>query len=109
MGLEAKTCGPCKGGVPPMSRDEAQRWLREIPGWELNEEATQVSRSFRFGDFAQAMEFARRVGELAEDEGHHPDVALGWGYCVVSFHTHRIHGLHENDYIMAAKVNALLP
>jgi 4a-hydroxytetrahydrobiopterin dehydratase len=66
-----------------------------------------IERRFRFKEFSSAMEFARKVGELAEREGHHPDIAFGWGYCTVSFQTHKIHGLHENDFIMAAKVNAL--
>lgn len=83
--------------------------LRETPGWDLEEEGTRIRRSFRFRNFAQAMEFARRVGDLAEEEGHHPDIALGWGYCTISFRTHKIHGLHRNDFIMAAKVNVLFP
>ena len=92
-----------------MSREEAESMLREIPGWGLEEDATKIRRSFRFRDFAQAMEFARKVGDLAEGEGHHPDIAMGWGYCTVVFQTHKIRGLHGNDFIMAAKVNALLP
>ena len=92
-----------------MSREEAESMLREIPGWDMEEDATKIRRSFRFRDFAQAMEFARKVGDLAEGEGHHPDIAMGWGYCTVVFQTHKIRGLHGNDFIMAAKVNALLP
>ena len=92
-----------------MSREEAESMLREIPGWDLEEDATKIRRSFRFRDFAQAMEFARKVGDLAEGEGHHPDIAMVWGYCTVVFQTHKIRGLHGNDFIMAAKVNALLP
>lgn len=83
--------------------------LRETPGWDLDEGADKIRRTFRFRDFAQALEFANRVGGLAEEEGHHPDITLGWGYCAVVFRTHKIHALHENDFIMAAKVNALLP
>jgi 4a-hydroxytetrahydrobiopterin dehydratase len=92
-----------------MSWEEAESMLREIPGWDLEEDATKIRRSFRFRDFAQAMEFARKVGDLAEGEGHHPDIAMGWGYCTVVFQTHKIRGLHGNDFIMAAKVNALIP
>ncbi len=108
MGLAEKTCVPCRGGVPGLSADEARALLSEIPGWALEEEATRIRRVFRFKDFASAMAFARRVGALAEAEGHHPDIALGWGYCSVAFRTHRIGALHENDFIMAAKVNALV-
>ena len=109
MGLASRTCEPCKGNVSPLSREEAEGMLREIPGWELEEGATKIRRTFRFRDFAQAMEFARKVGEVAEGEGHHPDLTVGWGYCGVVFQTHKIRALHRNDFIMAAKVNALMP
>lgn len=109
MDLASMKCEPCRGGVSPMSREEAEGMLREIPGWDLEEGATKIRRTFRFRDFARAMEFARKVGDLAEEEGHHPDITVGWGYCAVVFQTHKIHALHRNDFIMAAKVNALSP
>ena len=107
MSLEAKQCVPCRGGIPPLSRADAERLLAETPGWSLNEAATQIERSFRFKDFAEALAFVNRVGQLAEAEDHHPDITFGWGYCRVLFQTHKIKGLHENDFIMAAKVNRL--
>lgn len=107
MGLTAKTCTPCRGGIPPLTRPEAEKLLAETPGWTLSDDATRIERSFRFKDFASAMAFVQRVAELAEVEGHHPDLAFGWGYCRVVFQTHKIKGLHENDFIMAAKVNQL--
>jgi 4a-hydroxytetrahydrobiopterin dehydratase len=107
MSLAEKSCVPCRGGVPPLSAEEAQRYLAELPGWALSGDAAKIERRFRFKDFAAAMEFALKVGGIAEREGHHPDISFGWGYCAVSFHTHAIRGLHENDFIMAAKVNAL--
>jgi 4a-hydroxytetrahydrobiopterin dehydratase len=107
MGLAEKKCVPCRGGVAPFPKDEAESILAETPGWKLAGDATRIERKFLFRDFALAMEFARKVGELAEREGHHPDISFGWGYCSVTFFTHRIRGLHENDFIMAAKVNAL--
>lgn len=107
MGLERKTCVPCRGGIAPMEAAEAERMLRQTPGWELIEHATKIRRTFRFDTFAPAMAFALRVGEIAEQEGHHPDITFGWGYCTVQFHTHKIDGLHENDFVMAAKVNAI--
>ena len=109
MGLASRKCEPCREAVSPMSREEAEELLRETPGWELEESATKIRRTIRFRNFSQAMEFARKVGDLAEGEGHHPDISLGWGYCTVVFQTHKIHGLHGNDFIMAAKVNTLLP
>jgi len=105
MNLSKKTCTPCRGGIPPLEAAQAKALLRDTPGWSLDEEARSIKRSFRFEDFASAMKFAGEVGALAEAEGHHPDIHFGWGYCRVSFQTHKIKGLHENDFIMAAKVN----
>ncbi len=107
MGLAEKRCVPCRGGVPPLSARKAEALLAGTPGWTLEEGATRIRRTFRFKDFASAMAFARRVGELAEEQFHHPDITVGWGYCSVAFRTHKIGGLHENDFIMAAKVDAL--
>jgi 4a-hydroxytetrahydrobiopterin dehydratase len=92
-----------------MGAEEAGRMIAKIPGWTLEEDATGIRREFRFRNFAEAMRFAIRVGELAESEGHHPDLSVGWGYCTVRFQTHAIRGLHENDFIMAAKVSRLVP
>ena len=107
MGLTAKTCVPCRGGVPPLKPAEAKAFLTRTPGWELLDGTTKIERKFDFADFAQAMEFTQKVAELAEAEGHHPDLRVGWGYCEVLFYTHKIKGLHENDFIMAAKVSEL--
>ena len=90
-----------------MGAEEAGRMIATIPGWTLEEEGKGIRREFRFRNFAEAMGFARQVGELAESEGHHPDLSVGWDYCTVRFQTHAIRGLHENDFIMAAKVNRL--
>ena len=108
MNLTAKTCVPCRGGVPPLTPDVAARYLGEAPGWQLLESATRIERRLRFGNFAETLAFVNKVGELAEAEGHHPDISFGWGYCTVVFYTHKIKGLHENDFIMAAKVNELV-
>jgi 4a-hydroxytetrahydrobiopterin dehydratase len=108
MALSSKTCTPCRGGVPPLSRPEAERLLAETPGWTLNADATAIERSFRTDDFASALALVERIAAVAEEEGHHPDIAFGWGYCRVLFQTHKIKGLHENDFIMAAKVTALV-
>lgn len=109
MGLASNKCEPCRGGVTPVTRAEAEGMLPEIPGWELDDGATKIRKTFRFRNFVEAMEFARKVGDVAEGEGHHPDMTVGWGYCTVVFQTHKIRGLHRNDFIMAAKVNSLLP
>jgi 4a-hydroxytetrahydrobiopterin dehydratase len=107
MSLTAKTCTPCRGGVPPLTRADAEHLLRETPAWTLDADATRIERSFTFPDFAAALAFVEKVAALAEEEGHHPDVCFGWGYCRVVFWTHKIKGLHENDFIMAAKIDAL--
>jgi 4a-hydroxytetrahydrobiopterin dehydratase len=107
MSLTQKTCVPCKGGIPPLTAEHARKLLAETPGWSLKDEAAKIERTFSFKNFAEALAFANKVGNLAEFEGHHPDLALGWGYCTVVFYTHKIRGLHENDFIMAAKVNEL--
>ena len=107
MSLTQKTCVPCQGGIPPIPRAEAEKLLKETPGWTLSGDATRINRKFTFPDFATAQKFVNKVGDLAETEGHHPDISFGWGYADVLFFTHKIKGLHENDFIMAAKVNAL--
>jgi 4a-hydroxytetrahydrobiopterin dehydratase len=107
MALDAKTCTPCRGGVPPLDRPAAEALLAQAPGWKLDESATRITRRFTFPDFASALAFVRRVGDIAESEGHHPDITFGWGYAEVVFYTHKIKGLHENDFIMAAKTNEL--
>ena len=105
--LTTKTCVPCRGGIPPLERAEAERLLAQVPGWTLAGPPDQLERSFKFRSFQAAQDFAVAVGTLSEAEGHHPDIAYGWGYCTVRYYTHKIKGLHENDFIMAAKVNAL--
>ena len=107
MALDAKTCVPCRGGIPPLDRSQAEKLLAEAPGWTLGDGATRLTRRFMFPDFATAMAFVQRVGDIAEAEGHHPDISFGWGYAEVVFYTHKIKGLHENDFIMAAKVNTI--
>jgi 4a-hydroxytetrahydrobiopterin dehydratase len=105
--LTAKVCVPCRGGVPPLSRAEAEPYLGQIPDWRLSEDASRIARAFSFRNFAEALDFVNRVGALAEDEGHHPDIAFGWGHARITLFTHKIKGLHQNDFIMAAKTDAL--
>lgn len=105
--LTGKTCTPCRGGVPPLGAEEAEGYLQEVPDWQLRDEGKRIERTFWFKNFKQALAFVDRVGALAEEEGHHPDITFGWGYATVSLHTHKIKGLHENDFIVAAKVDRL--
>ncbi len=107
--LAAKTCTPCQGGIPPLGLDEARRYLADVPGWQLLDEGRKIQRSYKFANFKEALDFVDRVGALAEAEGHHPDITFGWGYAAILLYTHKIKGLHENDFIMAAKIDQLVP
>lgn len=105
--LVQKICTPCQGGIPPLGREDAERYLAQVPGWKLVNDARAIEREYRFGDFREALAFVNDVGGLAESEGHHPDICFGWGHAKISIHTHKIKGLHENDFILAAKIDQL--
>jgi 4a-hydroxytetrahydrobiopterin dehydratase len=105
--LAEETCTPCRGGVPPLTPEEAEGYRAQAPDWSLMDGATRIERRFRFRDFRGAFAFVARAAELAEAEGHHPDIAFGWGYATVSLRTKKIGGLHENDFIMAAKLDRI--
>ena len=107
MELLQKACMPCQGGISPLTLSEAQTLLPQAPDWRLLDNGARLERRFAFKNFAAALAFINRIGDLAETEGHHPDITFGWGYASVLFYTHKINGLHENDFIMAAKVNQL--
>ena len=107
MTLAGKSCVPCRGGIPPLTGEVARKLASDVAEWELNEEATRISRSFAFKDFKEALGFVNRVGELAEAEGHHPDFSIHWNTVDLVLWTHKIGGLHENDFIMAAKIDQL--
>jgi 4a-hydroxytetrahydrobiopterin dehydratase len=105
--LAKMECKPCRGGVPPMAEPELSRFLERLGGqWQVMDQH-HLEKEFRFKDFRQALEFTNRVGELAEEVGHHPDLHLAWGKVKVIVWTHKIGGLHEADFVFAAKVDAL--
>jgi 4a-hydroxytetrahydrobiopterin dehydratase len=108
-GLTQSTCVPCRGGVPTLTAAETARLLPEVPGWKVAEVGgiARIQREFTFSDFRSAMDFTVKVGELAEREQHHPDIHLSWGKVMVETWTHKIRGLHQNDFILAAKVNQI--
>jgi 4a-hydroxytetrahydrobiopterin dehydratase len=105
--LVGKTCTPCKGGIPPLTPEEAERFHQQVSQWELRDDAKRIERTFKFRNFGEALSFVQQVGELAERERHHPDISFGWGYVTVSLRTKKIKGLHENDFILAAKIDRL--
>ncbi len=104
--LATKSCVPCRGGVPPLSYEDAERLRAGVPEWTLDG-AMRLERRYRFKAFADAFAFVAAASDLAEAQGHHPDICFGWGYASVSLQTKKIKGLHENDFIMAAKYDAL--
>jgi len=106
--LTAKRCKPCEGGVEPLTKDEAQGLLSQIPEWSLNETATEISRTYKFKNYYETMAFVNAVAWIAHQEDHHPDLEVGYSRCLVRYSTHAIGGLSENDLICAAKVDALL-
>jgi len=105
--LTGATCVPCQGGVPTLTDDEILRLAPQVPEWHVREVdgIRRLEREFRFPDFARSMEFAVRVGELAEREQHHPDLHVAWGKVGVVIWTHKIRGLHRNDFILASKID----
>lgn len=106
--LAEKECVPCKGGIPALTEVAAKEFLKQTPLWELRDNATKLFRDFQFKNFVKALEFVNKVGEISEQEKHHPDIQLGWGYARIFIQTHKINGLHENDFILASKIDRLL-
>lgn len=107
MDLTQKKCVACEGDVPPLNKIEADVLLKQIPGWTVSDDTKSILRDFKFKNFAEALHFTNQIGAIAEDEGHHPDLELGWGRVSVKLTTHAIKGLSENDFIVAAKINTL--
>jgi 4a-hydroxytetrahydrobiopterin dehydratase len=104
-GLADNACVPCRGGVPPMEPAKAQSMLKQLGrGWQLNKEG-HLERLYTFKNFADALAFVNRVGAVAETEGHHPDLFLSWGKCKIEIWTHKINGLTESDFYLAAKAD----
>ena len=104
--LADKQCVPCRGGVQPLKGNELKQLHSNVPEWTVTNER-QLRRDFRFPDFKQALDFVNRVGAVAEEQGHHPDVLLAWGKADITLWTHKIDGLTESDFIMAAKIDRL--
>ena len=101
--LAKKQCVPCRGDVPPLAPTKVRALLSELEDWTIEQEY-HLTRTFSFPDFAEALAFTNRVGAIAEEQGHHPDIHLAWGKVKVEVWTHKIKGLTESDFIFAAKV-----
>ncbi len=106
MSLAGKNCVPCRGGIPPLQGEELENLKSQVPGWQVVQ-GHHLTRTYPFPDFRTALDFTNRVGELAERQGHHPDLYLSWGKVEVRIWTHKIDGLTESDFILAAKIDQL--
>ena len=104
--LAERQCVPCRGGVPPMKGDEITEMSSQLPDWQVVNEH-HLRRNYRFKDFRETLDFVNRVGELAEEQGHHPDICFGWGKADITIWTHKIDGLTESDFVLAAKIDKL--
>ena len=105
--LTDKKCIACEGGVAPMSKADAERLLFEVEGWDMDAKAKVISKEFQFKDFDKAMDFVNTVADIAEQEGHHPDITILYNKVQLKLSTHSIKGLSENDFILAAKINSI--
>ncbi|HXW62498.1 MAG TPA: 4a-hydroxytetrahydrobiopterin dehydratase [Candidatus Acidoferrales bacterium] len=104
--LASKSCVPCRGGVPPLAGKELELLSKQVPEWNVMN-GHHITRAFKFPDFRQALAFVNKVGNLAEEQGHHPDIFLAWGKAEITTWTHAINGLTESDFILAAKIDKL--
>ena len=104
--LASRACVPCRGGVPPLKGEEIASFLSELQGWSVVNEH-HLTKTYKFTNFLEAQKFVGRVGDLAEDQGHHPDICFGWGRAEITIWTHKIDGLTESDFILAAKIDKL--
>lgn len=103
MNLKNKKCVPCAKGSAPLATPEIEKYLANLNGWQINLNG-EIEKDFKFKNFSKSLEFVNMVGNLAESENHHPDIEFGWGYCKIRLITHSAGGLHENDFIVAAKI-----
>jgi 4a-hydroxytetrahydrobiopterin dehydratase len=104
--LAERQCVPCRGGVPPLEGAEIEKLLGQLADWQVVN-AHHLLKTFGFKDFRQSLEFVNRIGELAEEQGHHPDICFGWGKAEITIWTHKIDGLTESDFVLAAKIDQL--
>jgi len=106
--LSKKKCIVCDGSVPPFDTTEIHKYLKKVDGWSVNsdnDKSYYLIKEFKFENFIESQNFVNKVGNIAEEEAHHPDISFGWGYCQVKIFTHAIKGLAESDFILAAKID----
>ena len=108
--LDKKNCIPCRGGISPFDISEIHKYLKKVDGWDVksdDEKTYYLIKQFKFNNFLESQNFINKVGEIAEKEGHHPDILFGWGYAKIKIFTHAINGLHESDFVLAAKIDKI--
>ena len=108
--LSEKKCVPCEGGIPAFDISKIHEYIKKVDGWEVNQDASSnyfLIKEFKFENFLKSQNFVNKVGEIAENEGHHPDISFGWGYAKIKIFTHAIEGLAESDFILAAKIDKI--
>ena len=108
--LANKKCVPCEGNIPPFDINEIHNYLKKVDGWTVNKnkiDGHHLIKDFKFKNFIESQNFVNKVGEIAELEGHHPDIWFGWGYAKIKIFTHAIKGLAESDFILAAKIDKI--
>lgn len=108
MSLSEKSCEPCRGGVPPLTREQFEPLLKQLHGWEVKDES-RLYKKYKFDDFKSSLDLANKIGEIAESENHHPDLLVRWGELGIELWTHAINGLTESDFILAAKIDEVGP
>ena len=108
--LHQKSCVPCKGGISPFDISEIHKYLKKINGWNVKKNDNAyffLEKNFKFKNFSESQKFINEVGNISESEGHHPDIIFGWGYSKIKIFTHKIKGLVESDFILAAKIDKI--
>ena len=109
--LSQKKCKPCEGGVSALDISEIHKYQKKLDGWDILKDEKQIfflNKKFQFKNFLDSQNFINKVGDISENEGHHPDILFGWGYAEIKITTHAIEGLSENDFILAAKIDQLI-
>ena len=105
-----KKCIPCEGNIPPFDASEIHKYLKKVDGWDVKSDENKklyLIKDFKFKNFKDSQKFVNQVGNISEEENHHPDISFGWGYCKVKIFTHAIKGLAESDFILAAKIDKI--
>ena len=105
--LNKKKCEPCSGNTEKFKKEKIDELLKQINTWSINDKQEMIFKKFKFKNFKSTIEFVNRIANISEEEGHHPDISFGWGYCLIMLHTHAIKGLSINDFILASKIDEI--